>query len=169
MRKLFVVFLTLALTIGLVSCKDDANDSGTTSTSTPAATTSTTPAATTAGAPIPTVEGEPTVTSTGLKIYEIKEGDGKEAVSTDTVTVNYTGWLDDGTVFDATSLHTPPDPSKFALNQVIPGWTEGIPGMKIGGKRRLVIPPELAYGASGRSGIPPNATLTFDVELVSIP
>lgn len=177
MRKLAVLFLVLALTAGAVACEDMSKEEGAPTLPPTAAPSSTPPTCTpeaiptgeAAGTAVPTVEGQPTVQNDCLVIYDIVVGTGTEAKPGDTVSVNYTGWLSDGTVFDATSKHSPPDPSQFSLDQVITGWTEGIPGMQIGGKRRLVIPPGLAYGAAGRTGIPPNATLTFDVELVSIP
>lgn len=113
------------------------------------------------------------MTSSGLTIIDIEEGDGQEATATDTVTAHYTGWLEDGTTFDSSVPRG--RPAQFSLasgqpNSVIPGWQEGVPGMKVGGKRRLVIPPELAYGDQGSGTvIPPGATLTFDIELISIP
>jgi FKBP-type peptidyl-prolyl cis-trans isomerase FkpA len=105
---------------------------------------------------------------------DIVVGTGADAVNGKTLTVNYTGWLYDatkaeqkGTQVDTT---TGRGPYSFVLGagSVIPGWDQGIPGMKVGGKRRLVIPPELAYGASGRGQIPPNAALVFDVELLAV-
>jgi len=159
MRTIAALLVALALSAALVACKDENADTGPSATSTPA--TSNTPSGT--SAPIPTVQGEPTVTASGLQIYDVIIGTGAEAAATDTITINYTGWLEDGTVFDSSTI-------TYALSDLIRGWQEGVPGMKVGGKRRLVIPPDLAYGAEGQPGtIPPNATLTFDIELVSIP
>jgi peptidylprolyl isomerase/FKBP-type peptidyl-prolyl cis-trans isomerase FkpA len=105
-----------------------------------------------------------------LKIEDVVVGTGAEAKNGDTVTVNYTGTLDDGTKFDS-SLNPGRTSFSFVLGagQVIKGWDLGVLGMKVGGKRTLVIPPELGYGAAGYSSvIPPNATLHFAVELLSI-
>lgn len=104
-----------------------------------------------------------------LQKIDLQEGTGTEVKPGDTVTVDYTGALAaDGTIFES-SLDSG-QPVSFALNQVIKGWTDGIPGMKVGGKRRLVIPSEQAYGANPRqgSGIPPNAPLVFDVTLHAV-
>ena len=105
-----------------------------------------------------------------LKIEDVVVGTGAEAKNGDTVTVNYTGTLDDGTKFDS-SLNPGRTPFSFVLGtgQVIKGWDLGVLGMKVGGNRTLTIPPELGYGASGTGGvIPPNATLHFTVQLLSV-
>jgi len=104
-----------------------------------------------------------------LKITDVTVGAGAVAQNGDTVTVNYTGTFDDGTVFDS-SLKPGRTPFSFVLGagNVIQGWDLGVLGMKVGGKRDLVIPPGLAYGAAGRPGIPPNATLHFTVELLGV-
>lgn len=109
------------------------------------------------------------IRSTELQIEEIEEGTGPQPKEGDLVQVHYTGWLADGTKFD--SSHDRGEPIEFPLGTgaVIPGWDMGLATMKVGGKRKLVIPPELAYGKRGYPGvIPPNAVLTFDVHLVSI-
>lgn len=95
-------------------------------------------------------------------------GTGAEAVAGDTLTVHYTGWLADGTKFDSSYDRGTPYVFRLGTGTVIKGWDQGIPGMKVGGKRRLIIPPSLAYGASGNGPIPGNATLKFEVELLSI-
>jgi FKBP-type peptidyl-prolyl cis-trans isomerase FkpA len=108
-------------------------------------------------------------TASGLKYQDIVVGTGQEAKAGDQVSVHYTGWLTDGTKFDSSVDRNQPFDFTLGQGSVIPGWDEGVAGMKVGGKRRLTIPPELAYGAQGAGGvIPPNATLIFDVELLAI-
>jgi FKBP-type peptidyl-prolyl cis-trans isomerase len=119
--------------------------------------------------PQPTAPASRT-TPSGLGIIDLAEGSGPGAQTGDQVTVDYTGKLDDGTVFDASSKHQD-GAFTFVLGtgQVIRGWNEGVVGMKVGGKRRLIVPSDLAYGEEGRPPvIGPNATLTFDIELHNI-
>ena len=111
----------------------------------------------------------PITTESGLVIEELVIGSGTEAKSGDTVIVHYTGWLTDGSKFDSSKDRD--DPFSFGLGrrQVIGGWDEGVQGMKVGGTRKLTIPPDLGYGARGAGGvIPPNATLVFEVELLDL-
>lgn len=117
---------------------------------------------------IPAVTGTLSTTKSGLQIIEVQPGTGAEAKSGSTVSVHYTGYLTDGTKFDS-SIGGDPIVFPLGTGQVIPGWDEGLLGMKVGEKRRLIIPPQLAYGANGAGGvIPPNATLVFDVELMQV-
>ena len=104
----------------------------------------------------------------GLKIQDVTVGSGREAKLGDTVVVNYVGKLQSGQVFDSSYDRDQPFTTQIGVGQVIKGWDEGIPGMKIGGKRILVIPSELGYGAQGAGPIPPNSTLIFQVELLDI-
>ena len=116
------------------------------------------------------VEGKPTTTDYGLQYWEIKAGTGDTAVAGNRVRVHYTGWLADGKKFDSSVDRGQPFAFSLGAGEVIPGWDQGVAGMKVGGKRQLRIPPELGYGARGAGGglIPPNATLIFDVELLGI-
>lgn len=104
-----------------------------------------------------------------LQIKDITKGTGEEADVGKTVTVHYTGWLMDGTKFDSSLDRNQPFSFTLGERRVIPGWEQGVVGMKVGGKRELIIPPELAYGARGAGDvIPPNATLKFEVELLAV-
>jgi FKBP-type peptidyl-prolyl cis-trans isomerase len=102
-----------------------------------------------------------------LVVQDESVGTGAEAKIGDMLEVHYVGKLSDGTVFD-TSIGGAPFPFMLGAGDVIPGWDQGLQGMRVGGKRLLIIPPDLAYGPSGYGPIPPNATLTFEVELVDI-
>jgi FKBP-type peptidyl-prolyl cis-trans isomerase len=107
-----------------------------------------------------------TKTESGIVWFQLEEGTGPMPVATDVVRVHYRGTLADGTVFDSSIDRG--EPASFGLDQVIPCWTEALQKVKVGGKIRIVCPPDLAYGAQGRPGIPPNAALVFEVELLAI-
>ena len=116
------------------------------------------------------VTGAGVTTPSGLQYWDIKVGTGATALQGQKVRVDYTGWLTNGKKFDSSVGSGKPFEFTIGEGQVIKGWDEGIQGMKVGGKRQLRIPPELGYGATGTPGgpIPPNATLIFDVRLVSV-
>lgn len=104
-----------------------------------------------------------------LIIEDLTVGNGDEAVPGNTVVVHYTGWLTDGTKFDSSKDRNDPFNFPLGAGHVIRGWDQGVAGMKVGGKRKLTIPPELGYGSRGAGGvIPPNATLVFEVELLAV-
>ena len=106
-------------------------------------------------------------TASGLIIEDLTVGNGAEASAGQHVTVHYTGWLTNGSKFDSSKDRDEPFEFPLGGGRVIRGWDEGVQGMKIGGKRKLTIPPDLGYGARGAGGvIPPNATLVFEVELL---
>ena len=108
-------------------------------------------------------------TAAGLVYEDTVVGAGAEAKAGQQVSVHYTGWLTDGKKFDSSKDRNDPFEFSLGMRQVIGGWDEGVLGMKIGGTRKLTIPPELGYGARGAGGvIPPNATLVFEVELLGI-
>jgi FKBP-type peptidyl-prolyl cis-trans isomerase FkpA len=110
-----------------------------------------------------------TTTASGLQYKDVTVGSGAEAQAGNTVSVHYTGWLTDGTKFDSSVDRDQPFSFPLGAGRVIAGWDEGVAGMKEGGKRILVIPADLGYGASGAGGvIPPNATLVFEVELLDV-
>lgn len=109
------------------------------------------------------------ITDSGLKIEDTIEGNGAEATAGQTVSVHYTGWLENGSKFDSSKDRNQPFQFRLGGGQVIKGWDEGVQGMKVGGTRKLTIPADLGYGARGAGGvIPPNATLIFEVELLDI-
>jgi FKBP-type peptidyl-prolyl cis-trans isomerase len=158
---------------GCKSGKSASTENTTTSTTTTGSVSAANPAASaapTASAPSAT-GAAPVTTASGLKIEDLVVGTGATAENGKTVSVNYTGWLADEAHTKFDSSYDRGQPLQFPLGQgqVIRGWDEGVAGMKVGGKRRLTIPPNLGYGSRGAGGvIPPNATLIFEVELVDV-
>ncbi len=115
------------------------------------------------------MSGDVTRTPSGLEVHEIERGFGDVARAGKTVSVHYTGYLENGTKFDSSLDRGEPFTFALGAGKVIRGWDEGLVGMKVGGRRKLVIPPDLAYGKKGAGRlIPPDATLVFDVELMSV-
>ncbi|AJE03729.1 FKBP-type peptidyl-prolyl cis-trans isomerase [Geobacter pickeringii] len=110
-----------------------------------------------------------TKTPSGLAYQDLVVGTGPEPTRGKPVKVHYTGWLENGTKFDSSVDRGEPFIFTIGAGEVIPGWDEGVMSMKVGGKRKLVVPPQLGYGAAGAGGvIPPNATLIFEVELIDV-
>ena len=188
MRAPFAALAAVLIVAALGGCKQSstsngaAGASGTTRSSSSAASgsssaasgTTSTGAATSAGV-VATLPGESVgqmqqvTTSSGLKYTDLKVGDGAVAETGMVASVHYTGWLMDGTKFDSSLDRGQPLSFKLGGGRVIRGWEEGVKGMRVGGKRKLVIPSDLAYGDAGFPGaIPPRATLVFDVELVGL-
>ena len=161
MRRLLAIGILAAGLLLVVACGNDEGEE---------AVPSVTPASTAAAeAGPPPVSAQPTVTASGLQIIDVEVGTGDEAQNGQTVSAHYTGWLADGTKFDSSVDRGQPITFILGSGQLIPGFDEGVVGMKVGGTRRLIIPPDLAYGAEGRPPvIPANAELTFDIQLVSL-
>lgn len=117
----------------------------------------------------PPVSGTPGQLPGGLQYIDVVTGSGDEARAGQNVSVHYTGWLTSGKKFDSSRDRGQPFTFRLGGGQVIQGWDAGVAGMRVGGQRRLTIPPNMGYGASGAAGvIPPNATLIFDVELLGV-
>lgn len=161
----FRMIIALTCAVLLAGCNETAQQSGSASTTTTQATT--TPAAGDAAAPA--TGGKVHKLASGLQYEDMNVGSGKMAEPGMNVSVHYTGWLTDGTKFDSSVDRGQPFKFQLGAGQVIRGWDEGVKGMRIGGKRKLTIPPDMGYGANGAGGvIPPNATLVFDVELLDV-
>ncbi|HEX6544606.1 MAG TPA: FKBP-type peptidyl-prolyl cis-trans isomerase [Ktedonobacterales bacterium] len=117
----------------------------------------------------PPVNGTPAQMPGGLQYIDVVTGSGDAARAGQNVSVHYTGWLTNGQKFDSSRDRGQPFSFRLGGGQVIQGWDAGVAGMRVGGQRRLIIPPNMGYGASGAGGvIPPNATLIFDVELLGV-
>jgi len=119
---------------------------------------------------IPELQGDIQTNPSGLRYIDQVVGAGPAPITGSTVVVNYSGWLTNGTMFDSSFGRGEPLSFPIGTGQVIQGWDEGVAGMRVGGKRRLIIPPQMAYGdrGAGNGAIPPGATLIFDVDLISI-
>jgi peptidylprolyl isomerase len=113
-------------------------------------------------------ENKMVTTNTGLQYLDVKVGAGNEAKAGDTIVAHYVGTFKDGKKFDSSRDRNQPFSFQLGKGQVIKGWDEGVAGMKEGGTRKLIIPPQLGYGPNGRGGIPPNSELHFEVELLKV-
>lgn len=119
--------------------------------------------------PVSVSEGAAATAPSGLIVEELAVGSGATALAGNRVSVHYTGWLTNGTKFDSSHDRNQPFEFQLGAGQVIPGWDEGVAGMRVGGKRKLTIPPQLGYGARGAGGvIPPDAVLVFEIELLDV-
>ena len=168
-KNLIVLTLVTGLALSFSACtkNSDSESSSTGSAATNTAQTSNMTAASNMQGN--KMSAAPTAQSTDtLKIEDVKVGTGAEATAGKTVTVNYTGWLTNGTKFDSSLDRNQPFKFHLGGGQVIQGWDQGVVGMKIGGKRKLTIPASLGYGARGVGPIPPNSTLVFEVDLLGV-
>lgn len=150
------LMIAVAMTMAMSACTKKSEEPTSTSTQTTEATGT------------QTSQTAPTTTENKVEIEDVVVGKGAEATNGKSVTVHYTGTLKDGTKFDSSVDRKEPFTFTLGAGQVIKGWEQGIQGMKVGGKRKLTIPPELAYGANAVGAIPANSTLIFDVELLEV-
>lgn len=160
LAALAVSALSLASLNGCTKCSKSKDDSGAQQGQTPADAVQGDPSQSDAAAP---------GAAGSMEIVDISTGSGADAVDGARITVHYTGTLENGTKFDSSIDRNAPFSFTLGQGQVIAGWDQGVKGMKVGGKRKLVIPPQLAYGERGVGGvIPPNATLIFEIELLNV-
>jgi FKBP-type peptidyl-prolyl cis-trans isomerase FkpA len=162
--------LACAAVLVLTGCQQSSNSTTQSESTTSTTATTSSPAATAAPAEPAAAPSAATTTTTrsGIKIEELVVGTGAVAEKGRTVSVHYTGWLTDHTKFDSSVDRGQPYEFVLGTGAVIAGWDEGLQGMKVGGKRRLTIPPDLGYGAQGNGPIPPNSTLIFECELMGV-
>ena len=170
MRNSILLLAALA-GLALAGCKESSTTESSSSTSTGASAVTPAPSEPATGTPATSgaTEGQERTLPGGLKVTDVKVGSGPMAESGNTVAVHYTGWLLDGTKFDSSVDRGQPLMFQLGAGRVISGWEEGIKGMRVGGKRKLTIPPSMGYGSRGFPPvIPPDATLQFDVELMDV-
>jgi FKBP-type peptidyl-prolyl cis-trans isomerase len=176
-RTVALVYVWLTLTF-LPGCTQSAKEKGSGQPAAPAGTSATDGTAAASAAPSATSDSpgpakvekqEAQPAAADLEITDLVVGTGAIAETGKSVTVHYRGTLKDGTEFDSSRKHGAPFSFSLGAGEVIAGWDKGVKGMKVGGKRKLVVPPGMAYGEQGTGGvIPPNATLTFEVELLDV-
>jgi FKBP-type peptidyl-prolyl cis-trans isomerase len=163
-------WLALVLVAAIAGCNESqTSDTATTTTTTTTTTTETPPTSTTTTTTTPGAPGSEITTASGLQYTEVAMGTGDMAAPGKKVGVHYTVWLADGTKVDSSLDRGQPLEFVIGDPNIIKGWNEGLVGMKVGGKRKLTVPPSLGYGAGGNPPrVPPDATLKFDLELVSV-
>jgi peptidylprolyl isomerase len=162
------IFFFVIVGLFLFIRRDNQKEDVSMQTPTPAATQITASPSASPSATIATATYKEVKTMDGLIMQDLVLGTGAEATAGKKITVNYLGTLVDGTKFDSSYDRGVPFSFTLGVGEVIKGWDEGFNGMKVGGKRKLTIPPELGYGAGGTGPIPPNATLIFEVELLGV-
>jgi FKBP-type peptidyl-prolyl cis-trans isomerase FkpA len=168
MIKRFLALAAMAVLVSAAGCQQSATNGGAASNSTSGSGAVSNPPSGDAPA-TGSISGGVVTTPSGLKYEDLSVGDGTQAERGNRVSVHYTGWLTDGTKFDSSLDRGQPFQFRLGEGQVIRGWDEGVAGMRVGGKRKLTIPPNLGYGEGGAGAlIPPNATLVFEVELLSV-
>lgn len=167
-NKLWIVALVLLVVAAVVFLRFGLNNTKPTATPELTTTLSTPPSPLTSSSPPATSSATIQPIMSELKIEDLTVGTGDEAVAGKLITVNYLGTLLDGTKFDSSYDRNAPFQFTLGAGEVIKGWDEGFAGMKVGGKRKLTIPPELGYGSMATGGIPANSTLVFEVELLKV-